>query len=193
MPDIEKELSGLKVGMDQLLETKTITFTKDNKMAFDVMYDREKKLFGVVNDQADEIKTLKASLAANKESLDQIKAAQDGMIPKDALNNLTAELLDARQVAEKVGLDCKTETDPMIIQQNVIEKMLPEAHKTLTANDSIDDPKSVKAAYVALKENMGFHKKVNDTKNALDNHQTPINFPKNRVPLRSSLENFPRS
>ncbi len=172
MPNpIQKELSELKVAGSQLLSVITIHFDKESQAAMDTMSSREHKLIECLRSQDSEIITLKAAAGATKESMDQLKTSQEGMIEKKDLNALISNLLDARQVAEKIGLDCKTEDNPCKIKLLILEKMLPAAHKNLVAMDALENEKAVDSTYMAYKENSGFHKQVHDTLQALDGNQ----------------------
>ena len=191
MGKIKQKLPAFKVGADTLFNETAIMFTEDCQTAFDACAEREQKLIDKVQSQNTEIETLKASNAANKESLDTLKAAQDGLIKKEDLNELTAELLDARQIAVKVGLDCKDEIDPLIIKQKVLEKMLPNAYKDLKTRKSLSNKAAVDSAYMAFKENMSFHQEVHNTQQALQGQQgAPA--PKPRPNLLNSFARFPR-
>jgi len=194
MSDIEKELNALKIGADELLPGVTIIYTKDSKSAVDTMTTREKTLMDKIQSQDAEIQTLKASNAANKESLDALKTAQDGMIKKDDLNALTAELLDSRQIAEKIGLDCKDETDALSIKSQALEKMLPQSYKNLKDSNNLQNKQAIDAAYNAMRENLGFHKEVFDTKQALVGQQgmPAPGFNRTPSPRLTTLEHFSR-
>lgn len=194
MGTIKKELSSFKVGTDSFLDKVTITYTEDNQSAMDSMSIREDKLKDVVRSQTNTIQTLESSLAANKESLKTARTAQDGLINPGDLNSLTAELLDVRQAAVKIGLDCKEETDAHLVKQKILEKMLPTAFKDLKDKDRLKSKTAVDAAYVAFKENMGFHQQVYNTEQALGGNKGRIVTPptQSKAPLYQTLEGFRR-
>ena len=189
---VQKELSEFKVRDNQLLSVITISFDKESQAAMDTMSFRERKLIVLIRNQDDEIIALKAAAAANKESMDQLKTSQEGMIEKKDLNALISKLLDARQVAEKIGLDCKNEDDPYKIQLMILEKMLPTAHKNLVAMDALENEKAIDSTYMAYKENAGFHQQVYDTNQALQGNQGFHTPPGNQPPNPSNPPNqFP--
>ena len=196
MSDIERPLLDFKIGTDQILDGVTISYGKESKTAMDTMSTREQKLIEVIRKQENEIITLKSAETANKESFDTMKTAQDGMIKKSDLNEMTAELLDVRQAAEKIGLDCKEEVDSHLIRQKVLEKLLPNSYKSLQDKDQLKNHDAVAAAYDSCKENMGFNVDVHKTQEALDLKRgfkaNPQTNPSPQFPLFNTIEGFKR-
>lgn len=167
MADIQKQLSGFRIGDIQILDVKTISFDKESGSAMDAMDGREQKLLVVIRNQNEKINGLEATVTANKESLKQLQTAQDSMINKGDLNAMTAELLDTREASKKIGLDCAGEVDAHIIKQKILEKVLPGSYKALKEKDQLKSKTAVDAAYDACKENLGFNLEVHNTEEAL--------------------------
>jgi len=172
MANKERELPELKIGNDQLLSKVSIFYDSEiSQTAVDAMSGREEKLIGEINRLQTKNITLQASNDASKESLKQIQTAQDSMIKAEDLSAMVSDLVESREVALNVGLDCKTDTDSHVIKTKILAKMLPQAHKDLQNRDHLKDKTAVDAAYIAFKENISFHKEMHNTQQALDGKQ----------------------
>jgi len=168
----ERELPEFKIGNDQLLTRVSIVYDPEtSQTAVDAMSGREETLMSEINRLTTANITLQASNDASKESLKQIQTAQDSMIKAEDLSAMVSDLVESREVALKVGLDCKTDTDSHEIKTKIIKKMLPDAHKSLQERDQLKDKTAVDAAYIAFRENISFHKEMHNTQQALDGKQ----------------------
>lgn len=192
MGKVQRQMSGFKIGTDRLLDSATIAFDEDSNAAMDTMTSREQILMDKITEQASRIQTLDSSLTVEKESLKSLKKAQDSMVTTDDLNDLTDELLDVRQAALKIGLDCVGENDAHVIKQKVLEKLLPDAYKSMEDKKVLDNKEAVDAAYTACKQNMGFNTEVFNTGEALRGNKGHLPPAQNNNSMLRTLEQFPR-
>jgi hypothetical protein len=180
MSDFQRELGSFQVGDQTLLTKTTINFAADSQTAIDAMSSREEKLMAKIAEQNQEVTRLTVAHDACKEEMKKMQTAQDGMVAKGDLNKMISDLVDTRQLAERIGLDCKTEVNPHVIKQQLVEKLLPKVHESLKERDQLKDEVAVDAAYLTLKENASFYKEMHDTGLALQGRKgaAPVNFPK---------------
>lgn len=178
--NVQRELGSFQVGNETLLTKTTINFAADSQTAIDAMSSREDKLTAKIAEQNQEITRLTVAHDACKEEMKKMQTAQDGMVAKSELNKKVSDLVDTRQLADRIGLDCKTEVNPHVIKQQLVEKLLPKVYKSLEERDQLKDEVAVDAAYLTLKENASFYKEVHDTNLALQGKKgaAPVNFPK---------------
>lgn len=195
MAKIKQKLPKYKIGNDDLLQETTVTFDDDTQLAIDAFSDREQTLINKIMSQNNRIESLESSLAVKEESLENSQKAQDSMVSVTDLSDMTAELLDVRQIGVEMGInELKTATDAHDGKLQILKSRSPVAYKDLEKKKRLQNKTAVDSAFSAFKENKGFHKEVHYTTQALKNNQghRATQQPHSGYAV-SSFEHFPRS
>lgn len=164
---IERSLPTFKVALDVLLPGVVIIYEEVDKTAMDTMFSREEILKNKVSQQKFDMEVLEANLTTEKATAKKLKTANDGMVSVEDINKMAGEIVDVREVAAKIGLDCSEQTDPHEMKKSILKKILPDAYKTLEDKELLDNKQALDASYAVCRSNMGLNKEIMQINEAL--------------------------